>query len=111
RLLCLPSVQPAHAVDLRSKPGTVGPMTNGTNRRFELEDVNGQPLRFDGELLAQVTSQRADRPKPRWMEMRIFRTAGGNYVLEIIGQTSIEGEAIKARAKVLATATELIDAL
>lgn len=96
----------------RLLPDTVGNMmTNTTYRRIDLEDANGSPFRFDGYELGYASSQQDDRPKPRWMELRIFKTKAGSYVLEIIGQTSLPNEVVKSRAHVYVTASELIDAM
>lgn len=86
-------------------------MTDLTYRRIELEDGNGQPLSFEGTELGFASSQHPGRQKDRWQELRIYRTRGGKYVLENIGQTAIEGEAVKSRGKVIDDAKSLIDAL
>jgi hypothetical protein len=44
-------------------------------------------LEFDGELLASSTSRRPNAH--RWVEFNLYITAGGEYVLERIGQTQI----------------------
>lgn len=42
-------------------------------------------LTFDGELLASISSRADDRD--RWTEMRVFKTAGGSYILEKVGRS------------------------
>lgn len=86
-------------------------MTDDVYRRFEVEDVNGQPLAFEGRELAFVSSQRVSQPKDRWLEMRIFVTRAGSYVLEVVGQTSRPDEMVKARAKVFTDPAALIESL
>lgn len=41
-------------------------------------------LTFEGELLGSISSERDD---PRWTEMTLYRTAGGQYVLEKVGRS------------------------
>lgn len=82
-----------------------------TYRRYDFEDVSGQPFSFEGYELAFASSQVDDDPKPRWMELRLLKTRNGAYVREVVGQTSIPGEVVKSRAHVHHSADELIDAL
>lgn len=113
-------------------------MTQLTQGRFELEDGDGQPISFTGVRLAFVTSRRDEDTtlwgeanslfededdqgrdewlrergyRPRWMELAIYRTEGGRYVIEIVGQTTNTGEVIRSRAKVAETAEELVEGL
>lgn len=44
-------------------------------------------LQFDGDLLAESTSQR--RGQTRWIEFKLYRTTAGSYVLSRIGNTVI----------------------
>lgn len=86
-------------------------MDEQTYRRYELEDGSGQPFRFEGYELGFVSSQTEDDPKPRWMEIRLFKTKAGQYVREVIGQTDIPGEVVKSRAHVHSTPQDLIESL
>jgi len=84
-------------------------MTDMTHGRFRLEDVNGQPFRFEGRMLAHTSSELAR--KPRWTEVQIFQTIGGKYVVNLIGQTRLDGERIKERAHIADTAEDVIAVL
>ena len=42
-------------------------------------------ISFEGTLLAKVSSERPGTS--RWTEMRLFKTAGGSYVLEKVGRS------------------------
>lgn len=44
-------------------------------------------LTFDGEFLAQSTSQR--RGRDRWVEFKLYRTHSGKYVLSRVGQSLV----------------------
>jgi hypothetical protein len=47
-------------------------------------------LVFDGVLLAERSSRRpGDESQTHWTEMRLYRTASGKYVTEVIGRTTI----------------------
>jgi hypothetical protein len=51
---------------------------------------NDVDLVFDGELLADVTSE--ETGKKHWTEIRIYRTESGKFVTEMIGVTTVEGQ-------------------
>lgn len=53
---------------------------------FELERDFLGPLVFSGERLAAVSTFAAH--KRYWSEFSIYRTDGGNYVTEVLGQTN-----------------------
>lgn len=59
-------------------------MTDHT--QYEVRDGD-RVLRFTGVLLAESTSRKGDTP--RWIEFKLYRTAGGTYILSRIGQTVI----------------------
>ena len=44
-------------------------------------------VEFTGALIGTSTSQRDG--DPRWTEMAMYRTAGGNYVTQIVGRSSV----------------------
>lgn len=89
--------------------GTVADMTDLTHGRFRLEDTDGKPFRFEGRMLAHSSSELPR--KSRWMEVQIFQTIGGKYVVNLIGNTRLEGERIKERAHIVDTADDVIDIL
>lgn len=47
-------------------------------------------LHFTGTLLGEATTHETE--KRRWTDMALYRTAGGSYVLHIIGRSSVRGE-------------------
>ncbi len=53
---------------------------------FSVKDGR-RTLTFDGDLLAESTSQR--RGGARWVEFKLYRTDGGKYVLSRIGQSLV----------------------
>jgi hypothetical protein len=58
--------------------------------RFMLEDAGGRRVVFDGEQLARATSKRPG--KDRWIELDLFKTNLGVYVLLGVGKTTIKDE-------------------
>lgn len=51
--------------------------------RYRLRRTGAVDVEFDGELLANQTSHREGAT--RWMEVRIYRTTTGKYVVEEAG--------------------------
>src|SRR4051812_41381294 len=66
-------------------------------------------LMFEGELLADLSSRQERRP--RWQEVRIYRTATGKWVTELVGRSIVGGERDRVRVTVCDTATEVRDSL
>jgi len=58
-------------------------------QEFQLRRDREAPLVFTGEMLAEV-STRAERP--RWAELRLYRTRSGAMVAEEVGKTTVDGE-------------------
>ena len=50
---------------------------------YSVRDGRERIVTFDGELLAEVTSERPNAP--RWMELRLYKTESGTYLLEKVG--------------------------
>lgn len=60
---------------------------------YTLTRTGQAPLHFTGEILADEDSRlTAGRENNRWHEMRVYRTKGGNYVVEVIYRTQWQGE-------------------
>lgn len=60
---------------------------------FTLSRTGDRLLRFEGEMIAEVSSRRADKPNDnRWHEIRLYRTRGGQYVLAITFRTRWQDE-------------------
>lgn len=47
-------------------------------------------IRFEGERLGHSSSHRPQ--KERWIEMALFKTRGGKYIVSGVGMTTIPGE-------------------
>jgi hypothetical protein len=65
---------------------------------FTLERAGAKHLRFNGELLAEATSQ--DATSIRWTDLALYRTAANAYVVSAIGRTTREGETERHSAHV-----------
>jgi hypothetical protein len=83
-------------------------MTDMTYRRIDSEDADGNPITFEGRELGHASSKRASH-QPRWMEMTIFQTHGGHYVLEIVGMSNVPGDVTKQRAHVFENPEDVIE--
>lgn len=57
---------------------------------FHVPRSDNVDLIFDGEILADVSSQRPGND--HWTEIRIYRTGSDRYVTERIGRTTVPGE-------------------
>lgn len=57
---------------------------------FTLPRDGQRPLSVDGECLGRSSSHRPG--KLRWIEVAIFRTESGKYVVAGVGRTSVPGE-------------------
>jgi hypothetical protein len=82
-------------------------------------------LTFSGDLIGEASSQRRrhtehDQPFAapglrcsacRWFEVRIFRTADLEYVVEMTGQTIVDGERVRHRVETTASPYWVIDIL
>jgi hypothetical protein len=65
---------------------------------FTLQRAGAKHLRFNGELLAEATSQ--DATSVRWTDLALYRTAANAYVVSAIGRTTREGETERHSAHV-----------
>lgn len=60
------------------------------NELFKLKSTNSTVvIEFVGRKVGMVSSRGS---KPRWTELHGYITEGGNYVVEKIGMSDIEGE-------------------
>lgn len=71
----------------------------GNGGNYTLRRTGKPPLRFQGELLAEEEGDGRDRT--RWHSLRVYRTAGGRYVLHIEYTTRFQGESDYCAAWVL----------
>lgn len=51
---------------------------------------DARELHFSGVKLSDVSSRTG--AKQRWIELRLYRTVGGNYVVERVGCSKVAGE-------------------
>lgn len=49
---------------------------------YTLEDDFGRRTVFTGELLVDEHTDTSDRRKPQWVEVRVWRTEGGSFVVQ-----------------------------
>jgi len=73
---------------------------------YRIDRTNDIPLEFNGELLAEASSQ-GHGQEGRWTEYRVFRTSTGRYVVECVGRTTILHETDRVAADVAETANDL----
>jgi hypothetical protein len=79
---------------------------------FTLTRTGKPPLAFAGELAAEASSK--DRHGPlqnRWHEVRVYRTAGGKWVGEVVFHTTWQGEHGRHTAEVADTPAALAEVL
>lgn len=65
---------------------------------FRLPRPQNVDLVFDGDLLSEKSS--AAPGAPRWLETRIYLTASGKYVTEMVGRSTLPGEQDKITVNV-----------
>jgi hypothetical protein len=60
---------------------------------YTLERPGDRPLTFTGEMLAESEGRvRRGKENTRWHDVRVYRTAGGTFVVEIAYTTEWKGE-------------------
>lgn len=85
-------------------------MTDATDGCKPITVTNGErELRFDGVLLGEASS--FGPHKQRWIELRLYRTRGGNYVLSGVGKTVLPGESDRAWAHVSETPQGVVESM
>jgi hypothetical protein len=75
---------------------------------IELDNDNAPDISFRGKLIGAGSSQDSIRQKTRWTVYRIYRTAGGKLIGQIIGRTIWQGEVDRYTAKVCSSEQELV---
>lgn len=70
---------------------------------------DSRELHFIGTKLADVSS--AAPKKRRWIEIRLYRTTGGNYIVERVGCTKVSGEVQFYFAQVCETPAAVVETL
>lgn len=69
----------------------------------------GRELDFEGELLGSSSSHA--RGKPRWLEVAIYKTVGGSYVVAGVGKTTLPNEQDREWAQVSTRAEAVLERL
>lgn len=72
-----------------------------------IERTNDLPLRFHGQVVGIACSD----GRPRWMELEVYRTSGGRYVLVGAGVSEVQGEVDRVWAETFDTPVEVRDYL
>lgn len=80
-------------------------------RHYRIERTNDIPLEFDGEVLADLTSEHDTPGQRRWTEHRIYRTSTDVYVVETVGRSINDGEIDRRNAVVLGDPKDIPAAL
>ena len=75
---------------------------------YRLRD-RGRELDFEGELLASESSYAPG--KTRWLEVAIYKTVGGSYVVAGIGRSTRENESDREWAQSSTKANAIIERL
>lgn len=65
-----------------------------------VKDDNGPDLRFTGELVARVESEKDAPGRARWTELALYKTQSGKYVCSEIGHTQLTSEHTRYKASV-----------
>lgn len=76
---------------------------------YRLQRAGAVDLAFEGECLADLSSRESGRP--RWTEIRIYRTSTGKYVTEVVGRSSVPSEVDRLNVRVVDTADGIAEAL
>lgn len=79
-----------------------------TVEQFTIKRTGQPPIRFLGGLIGNGSTWKASGCT-RWTVVSIYRTAGGNYVAEIVHRTQWEGESDRHEATSKAIPAEIID--
>jgi len=73
---------------------------------FVLERDGLGPLTFEGFELSHVSTETSY--KDRWVELTLYRTTGGSYITQVVGQSRRPGEVPRTSIKVHDTATQAV---
>lgn len=80
-----------------------------STQEFRLQRQAAVDLVFDGELLADESSD--DGERDRWQEVRIYRTTTNRWVVERTGRSRVPGEVDLPQVTVCRTPDEVRQAL
>lgn len=76
--------------------------------QFEVKD-GSRTLSFSGRELASISSRRVG--KSRWIELTLYQTAAGTYILQGIGASIVPGEVKREWAQVSDDPSGIIERL
>lgn len=75
---------------------------------YTLERDGLRDLRFEGELLAEVSSPHGELGPRRWTELRLHRLKDGRHVLETVERNDYPNERDQCAAVVVAADPEAV---
>lgn len=58
--------------------------------RYELPDRDNRTIRFTGRMIGQADTREGEAE--RWTSVSVYRTEGGNYIVHVIGHSTVDGE-------------------
>jgi hypothetical protein len=91
---------------LMTDPATVTAMTDDAQHVV----LDGErEIRFRGQLLGESSSKQPG--KTRWIELKIFRTTGGNYIVAGVGRSTNDGETDRCWAHVSESAQGALETM
>lgn len=80
--------------------------------KFRLENDGARDVAFAGVKLSEESDHSYQGPRQnRWLEVRIYRTATGRYVVEQVGRTCWQGESDRHAVTICADAAAVLAAL
>ena len=80
-----------------------------TLKLYTLRRDNLPPLRFRGEVIDESSTH--THQSTRWVEVTVYRTAGGRYIIRVRHRTQWQGESDTLRAWSLSRPADIRDYL
>ena len=78
--------------------------------KFLLENNDKKDVAFLGKLLAKSSSHSDKGPaSKRWQELILYKTEGGSYICQTIGETTLPDEYRRSQVFITESLSELID--
>lgn len=108
------SLQINQTINADTSAGTQNMTTNNDNELelITLDNDNAPDVSFNGWLLADSSNRYESGPyneRTRWMELSLYKTAGGNLVAQTVGRSLWQGEVDRYKVKICKTEQEVID--
>jgi len=82
-----------------------------TLKLYTLRRDDLPPLRFRGEVIDESDTFNPVDSSTRWVEVTVYRTAGGRYILRVAHRTQWQGESDTLRAWSLSRPSDIRDHL